>query len=120
MSPLRRVSNQQQRQVILSLDASGSDTAGATSRSHPGVGGRRFESEASPRNALREPFGGKPSVGREDLVSRLKLRKHRKVAHVRGEQVGLEQECGGGDQIVGVVYAAVGATVTPGERTGDT
>lgn len=59
----------------------------------------------------REPFG---------LVSRFKPREHRKVAHVRGEQVGLEQECGGGNQVIGVVYAAVGTTVALGERAGGT
>lgn len=48
----------------------------------------------------------------------LESSKHRKVTHVCGEQVGLEQKCGGGDQVVGIVNAAVGAAVALGERAG--
>src|SRR3954465_5542508 len=48
----------------------------------------------------------------------LESSKHRKVTHVCGEQVSLEQECGGGDQVVGIVNAAVGAAVALGKRTG--
>ncbi len=40
------------------------------------------------------------------------------MAHVRGEQVGLEQKRGGGDQVVGIVNAAVGTAVVLGERAG--
>ncbi len=40
------------------------------------------------------------------------------MAHVRRQQVGVEQEGGGGDQVVGIVDTAVGGAVALGKRAG--
>jgi len=52
----------------------------------------------------------------------VEARKHREVAHVRRQQIGLQEQRRGCDEVVGVVDPAVGAAVlarqVPG-RPGD-
>src|SRR4051794_36332514 len=44
-------------------------------------------------------------------VRRLEAREHREVAHVGRQQIGLEKERRGGDEVVGIVDPAVGTAV---------
>ena len=52
-----------------------------------------------------------PGLERGRVVRRPKAREHREVTHVGRQQVGLEKECGSGDQVVRVVDSAVRSAV---------
>lgn len=51
-------------------------------------------------------------------VGGLEAGDHREVTHVGGQQIGVEQARGGGDQVVGGVDAAMGAAVALCEQAG--